>query len=482
MTTQHATLLHCALLVSLLLGAQSCAPDTGDVADIQSPETIAPDAEAPASDGVESTERSNASGEGPDAGTSSDALDADDTHDADAALDPLELCMQSYNAPSLEGRAPGSQGPPVLTGERFDSVLCMPGSVAVQPALALSTSGEPLVVFTATPGEEGDLTIYASMAGRPAISLRDEPQGQRNEPSVCRLNGGGFALAWSYDGQAYGETLGIEGALLDSDGALIKSFAVSTEVAGNHWLGHVGCDPDGGFTIVGSRTDTDDTTFGIFAQRYDAEGEPLGAAFGINPTPEGTQVQPVVGLTPGGRGVVVYEDAPVDESYRLSARAIGPEGATGEVFTLLSFDGVDCLKPAVAVSPSGALAYTGTLGVQVHVLGAPSSESPQPSSTWLTTTGSQGMPAITFLEDESILALAMVENLTGAGDPAIKVSLLGDGLSPDESSVLLGDDPQLPPYPPAIAYGGGVLSVAWTQRTEEGFEIHLSQFATPPAP
>ena len=480
MTNQHATLLRCALFVSLCVGAQSCAPNTDKPGDMHSPETIPSDASM--NDGAESSEGSNDPGEDPDAGTSTDALGADDTHDADVALDPLELCMESYNAPTPSPGAPGSHGLPVLTGERFDSVLCMPGSVAVQPALAVSASGEPLVVFTATPGEEGDLTIYASMAGRPAISLRSEPQGQRNEPSVCRLKGGGFALAWSYDGQAYGYTLGIEGAVLDSEGALLKSFALSTEVEGNHWLGHVGCDPDGGFTIVGSRTDTDDTTFGVFAQRYDAAGEPLGAAFGINPNPEGTQVQPVVGLTPGGRGVVLYEDAPVDESYRLSARAIGPEGATGEVFTLLSFEGVDCLKPAIAISPSGALAYAGNLGVQVHVLGAPSADSPVPTSTWLSTSGSQGLPALTFLDREEVLALAMIENLTGAGDPQINVTLLGEGLASETSAVLLGDDPQLPPYPPAIGYGGGVLAVAWTQRTDEGFEIHLTQFAAPTAP
>ena len=58
----------------------------------------------------------------------------------------------------------------------------------------------------------------------------------------------------------------------------------------------------------------------------------------------------------------------------------------------------------------------------------------------------------------------------------MRVDLLGSGVDADVSSVLLGDDPQLPPYPPAVAYGAGTLAVAWTQRTTDGFEIHLGQF------
>ena len=403
-------------------------------------------------------------------------------------MDALSTDAEGPGAPAdddvaAEAAAPAlSFGLPELSGERTDSLVEMPGTIGVQPALAVNASGEPLVVFAATPGSEGDLGIYAALSGQAPIALKSEPPGQRNEPSVCRMASGGFAAAWSFDGQAYGGTLGVEGALMDAQGSVLKAFTVTTEVEGNHWLGHVGCHPDGGFTIVGSRTDTDDTTFGVFAQTYDDAGEPVGAPFSVNPTPEGTQVQPVVAAGPGGNGVVVYEDAPSDESYILSARAFTPSGAQGDTFTLLSFPGADCLKPAVALSPGGALAYAGNLGVQVHVLGAPSVSSPEPSATWLETTGSQGFPALTFLEDEAVVALAMIDQLTGAGTPTVQVRLLGEGLDEATSIASLSDDPQLPPYPPAIAYGAGVLAVAWTQRTESGFALHLSEFQAPVLP
>lgn len=372
---------------------------------------------------------------------------------------------------------------PDLTGARTDSVIAMPGLVAVQPAVAVGQDGQPLVIFTGTPGAEGDLGIYASFPGQETLALKTEPPGQRNEPSVCRLSDGGFVAVWSYDGQAVGNTLGIEGAILDGGGALVTTFEVTTEVEGNHWLGHVGCNPSGGFTVVGSRTDTDDTTFGVFAQAYTAAGEPLGDPFGVNPAPEGTQVQPVVGIGPEGSGVVLYEDAPDDDSYVLTARGFDGSGVVGETFVVLAQAGVDCLRPAVAVSEGGVVAYAGNLGTQVHVLTAPTAAEPQSAMmTWLETTGSKGLPALTFVGRDDVLVLAMIENLTGAGEPKVQVQLLGAEVEPATSTVLLGSDPTLPPYPPSLDYAGGTLAVAWTQRTDDGYEIHLSRFEAAPIP
>lgn len=371
-------------------------------------------------------------------------------------------------------------GLPALSDDPGSIVIDMPGDVGVQPAVAVGEGGAAIVVFTATPGAEGDLSIYASFDGGEAIALKADPPGQRNEPSVCRLSGGGFVAVWSYDGQAVGNTLGVEGAILDAAGALTTTFEVKTEVPGNHWLGHVGCDPSGGFTVVGSRTDTDDTTFGIFAKSYDAAGVPVGSTFGVNPEPDGTQVQPVVGVGPSGSGVVLYEDAPQDEDYVLTARVFDASGPIGDPFTLLGQPGVDCVKPAVAISPGGVVAYAGNRGAQVVVSTAPSLSAPEPTQTWLETTGSHGLAALTFLERDDVLAAARIENVTGAGAPGVRLVLLGDGVGENADSALLGDDPQLPPYPPAVAYGGGTLAVAWTQRTEQGYEVHLSQFKAAP--
>ena len=366
---------------------------------------------------------------------------------------------------------------PDLTGARTESTIPALGSVAVQPATAVGNSGQSVVIFAGTSDENSDLGIYVSTPGQPVAPLRTEPSGQRNEPSICRLSNGGFVAVWSYDGQAVGNPLGIEGATLAADGSVVSSFDIKTEVEGNHWLGHVGCNPSGGFTVAGSRTDTDGTTFGVFAQHFRNDGTVLGDAFIVNPAPEGTQVQPVVGVTWGGTGVVMYEDAPTGGDYRLNARTFDSSGVASSTFTILASEGADALKPAIALSHNGRVAYAGNIGAQIQILAAPSVQSPEPTETWVKTFGSFIFPAITYLSTDTELAMVSLVNVTRAGEPSVRVEILTEGSDASLSSVSLGDDPNLPPYPPSIGYGGGVLAVAWTQRTDDGFEIRQSTFA-----
>ena len=385
--------------------------------------------------------------------------------------------LADLGAPADAEAPPLEYATPNLNGERNESVLDAPGTVAVQPAVAVGKDGKPLVIFAGTSAANTDLAIYASRPGSPAALVKDQPGGQRNEPALCTLADGGFVAVWSYDGQSVGNPLGIEGAIFGEDGSVMSHFNVTTEVPGNHWLGHVGCNPEGGFTVVGSRTDTDDTTFGVFAQHYDASGTSLGSAFTVNPSPEGTQVQPVVAIGEGGAGVVLYEDALPDAKYVLTARTIGGDGVISDTVKILSLAGTDALKPAVSVSSEGRIAYAGNLDSQLHLLASSSIESPDVLKSWTSPLAKRFLPAITFLGDSTHLAMASLVNVVGEGEPSVAVELYEEGSDLRLSSVLLGDDPNLPPYPPTVAWNAGTLVVAWTQRTGGGYEIHVAIFA-----
>ena len=402
----------------------------------------------------------------PDLGQLEDSKVGDTLAEMDATED-TETPLVKYTTPDL-------------AGERIEGVLHASGSVAVQPAVAVGSDGEALIIFAGTSDETTDLAIYAVRPGGTSTLVKSEPGGQRNEPAVCSLANGGFVAVWSYDGQSVGNPLGIEGAILGEDGSVMSHFNVTTEVPGNHWLGHVGCNPEGGFTVVGSRTDTDDTTFGVFAQHYDASGSVLGAPFTVNPNPDGTQVQPVVALGKGGAGLVLYEDAPTDGNYMLTARSFGPEGVTSDAMKILSLGGADAQKPALAISAEGHVAYAGNLNTQLHLLSSPSIDSPDAFKGWLSPLESRFLPAISFLDHETHLVMASLANVVGAGEPSVIVEIFEVGSDVPLSNLSLGSDPKLPPYPPAVAWGGGTLAVAWTQRTDDGFEIHLATFVGAP--
>ena len=116
----------------------------------------------------------------------------------------------------------------------------------------------------------------------------------------------------------------------------------------------------------------------------------------------------------------------------------------------------------------------------IQTFNVTSINTPEPSGTWYQTYGHYLLPAITFVGDDSLLAMASLQNVTGGGDPSVRVEIIEDKNVTVVSSVRLGDDPNLPPYPPAIGYGEGTLAVAWTQRTDDGFQVHLSSFKGQP--
>ena len=78
----------------------------------------------------------------------------------------------------------------------------------------MSVLNESGATFAGTSKQSNDLAIYVATPDMSVSELRTQPEGQRNEPALCRLAGGGFVAVWSYDGQAVGNPLGIEGALL----------------------------------------------------------------------------------------------------------------------------------------------------------------------------------------------------------------------------------------------------------------------------
>ena len=90
---------------------------------------------------------------------------------------------------------------------------------------------------------------------------------------------------------------------------------------------------DGSYVVVWrsapSRGTGDISSNGVFAQRYDASGQPIGSEFTVNSTLTGDQTNPqVVGL-PGGGYVVVWQSGQGDGSgYGIFAQRFDAAGAT----------------------------------------------------------------------------------------------------------------------------------------------------------
>lgn len=127
---------------------------------------------------------------------------------------------------------------------------------------------------------------------------------QQIEPEIASLSGGGYVIIWkslAQDGSVYG----VFGQRFDANGSSIGAeFQVNANGLGNQDQMEVAGLSNGGFVVVWRGDDQDGAGTGnqssdIYLQRYDAAGNRVGAETVVNP-PAGNQTDPEVVAFGGG--------------------------------------------------------------------------------------------------------------------------------------------------------------------------------------
>ena len=114
-------------------------------------------------------------------------------------------------------------------------------------------------------------------------------------------------------------------------------------------------DSAGNFVVVWTSSSQDGSSDGIFGQRYDASGAPLGPEFRVNAYTTLSQSHPDIAADPSGNFVVVWESDSQNGSsvgvfgqrYASSGVPLGPE------FRVNTFTTDDQGYPSVAADPTG---------------------------------------------------------------------------------------------------------------------------------
>jgi hypothetical protein len=124
----------------------------------------------------------------------------------------------------------------------------------------------------------------------------------QEEPAVAPLNDGGFVVTWYSDATAEG----IHGQVYDALGRKRGTeFQVSSLRQGVQRSPSVAALKDAGFVVTWNAYGQDGSGYGVYGQRYRADGQRAGAEFRVNTTTSGDQQYPsVVGLENGGFVVV----------------------------------------------------------------------------------------------------------------------------------------------------------------------------------
>lgn len=126
----------------------------------------------------------------------------------------------------------------------------------------------------------------------------------QDDPEVARLSDGGYVVVWTSSGQD-GSASGVLAQRFSASGVAVgPEFRVNASVGGTQQYGHVAGLSDGGFVVTWQDDTTDGNGWGVFAQRYSAQGVPQGTNFSVTTVVAPNQYHGSVTASSGGFAVV----------------------------------------------------------------------------------------------------------------------------------------------------------------------------------
>ena len=222
--------------------------------------------------------------------------------------------------------------------------------------VAVAADGSFVVTWTSLGQDKnGTLGVYARRFAADGTALSGEIQvntttgGDQSNPEVVVTPDGGFAVVW--EGAGPGDnTGGVFFQRFDASGNPVGvETRVNTETADTQWDPAIAVDGAGNFIVVWDSLNQDGSGRGIFGQRLDASGNPIGSEFQVNTTTAGAQWQPDVAADAAGNFLVVWKDQHVmGQWYDATGAAVGTEF---EISTDISAFGNH--HPSISMNSSG---------------------------------------------------------------------------------------------------------------------------------
>ncbi|MEM9450697.1 MAG: calcium-binding protein [Cyanobacteria bacterium P01_E01_bin.6] len=179
---------------------------------------------------------------------------------------------------------------------------------------------------------------------------------EQDSPDVAIAPDGNFVVVWSSDEQD-GDEGGIFAQIYDEFGTALTSsdIPVNTTTIENQSEPVVAIAPDGSFVVAWTSEDGDGDDNGIAARRFSATGAPIGQEFVVNTFTDSDQENPAIAMAEDGSFVVTWTSVGQDGSLgsvaaqRFSANG-NPIGSEFLVNTTTTFDQE---APAIAMTPTG---------------------------------------------------------------------------------------------------------------------------------
>ncbi len=154
-------------------------------------------------------------------------------------------------------------------------------------------------------------------------------------------NDGDFVVVWTSTGSSQdGSGSGIFAQLFDADGTRLGGeFQVNTRTSNNQDAAAVGMDGDGDFVVAWMSLDQDGAGYGVFGQRFNSAGVAQAVEFQVSAYTATFQSRPAVEMATAGDFVVAWQSSGQDGAgYGIFARRFGAVGdALGAEFQVNAF-------------------------------------------------------------------------------------------------------------------------------------------------
>ncbi len=253
----------------------------------------------------------------------------------------------------------------------------------LRPVAAMDAAGDFVVAWTSDSQDGSNYGVYAQRynssgtAQGTAFRVNTYTTGAQFLSSVAMDAAGDFVITWTSGGED-GSGYGVYAQRYNSSGTAQGSqFPVNTYTTGNQLAPAVAMDAAGDFVITWESASQDGSGYGIYAQRYNSSGTSQGSEFPVNTYTTGNQARPVVAMDAVGDFVVAWTSTGQDGSgYGVYAQRYAANGSTrGSECPLNAYTTGNQQTPAIAMDADGDMvaawqgqSATDTSGVMVEQL------------------------------------------------------------------------------------------------------------------
>ena len=195
--------------------------------------------------------------------------------------------------------------------------------VAAQPVcldVAADPSGNFVVTWASDLQDGSSFGVFGQRYASTGTPLGTEfrvnsyTTNSQSIPAVAADASGGFVVAWTSDAQD-GSSRGVFGQRYAGSGASLgPEFRINTFTPGLQEIPRVAVDASGNFVVVWDSGGQDGSSTGVFGQRYDSSGSPLGLEFRANTTTANEQSASSVAVNAAGNFVIVWNGDTQDGS------------------------------------------------------------------------------------------------------------------------------------------------------------------------